>query len=83
MKEDKIKKALPEIEFEGKTVKPNRNGFYKCPFNCHDDRFGAPKWKTEKGFRQHMEKCKGKPSFKNRIDERTAANIAASQSVID
>lgn len=83
---NKEKKVLPEIEFEGKIVRPNRNGVYYCPFNCHnngDGGFGAPKWKTEKGFRQHMEKCKGKPSFKNRIDERTAANIAASQAVID
>lgn len=83
MKANIILKVLPEIKFEGKTVKPSKNGFYRCPFNCHDDRYGAPKWKTEKGFQQHMQKCTGKPSFKTKIDEKTAANIAASQNVID
>ena len=82
MKEMK-KKVLPEIEFEGKIVKPSNLGYYKCPFNCHDERFATPKWKTEKGFRQHMEKCTGKPSYKNKIDEKIFNNIAASQKVID
>ena len=51
------------IEFDGKIVKPNKSGFYKCPFNCGDPRYPKPKWKTEKGFRQHMEKCSKRPSF--------------------
>ena len=51
------------IEFDGKIVKPNKSGFYKCPFNCGDPRYTKPKWKTEKGFRQHMVKCSKRPSF--------------------
>jgi len=53
------------IEFDGKLVKPNKSGFYKCPFNCGDPRYPKPKWKTEKGFRQHMDKCPNSPSFIN------------------
>lgn len=79
----KEKPVLPEIEFEGKIVKQSRNGFYRCPFNCHNGSFGAPKWKTEKGFRQHMEKCTGKPSFKNKVDQKTLDNIEASNKLID
>lgn len=57
---------LPDIEFEGKIIKA-KNGYYKCPFRC-DSHSGYPakKWKTEKGFRQHMEKCTGKPSYFNK-----------------
>lgn len=82
-KQATIKAILPEIEFEGKMVKPYRNGYYYCPFKCHDGSFGAPKWKTEKGFRQHMEKCTGKPSYKNKVDQKTLDNIEASKKVID
>jgi hypothetical protein len=78
---EKVK--LPDIEFEGKKVKPSRMGFYRCPFNCHTTGYPAPKWKTEKGFRQHMEKCTGKPSHKNKIDQKTLDNIEASKKLID
>lgn len=53
---------LPEIDFEGTIVKPSKNGYYKCPFKCHDQRYAAPKWKTEKGFRKHMKKCPKNPA---------------------
>ena len=52
---------LPSIEFEGKTVWPVK-GYYKCPFNCHDKRYPKPKWKTVRGFRNHMDGCGRKPS---------------------
>ena len=54
-------KAL--IEFEGKTVKPNKNGEYKCPFNCGHTGYPVRKWKTEKGFRRHMNNCSQRPSL--------------------
>ena len=52
----------PIIEFEGEKVKPNKQGYYKCPFKCGDPRYPEKKWKTEKGFRKHMEKCPNRPS---------------------
>jgi len=55
------KTALPNIDFEGKVVKPN-SGYYRCPYKCHSSGYPAPKWKTEKGFRSHMEKCPNSPS---------------------
>lgn len=61
---DKPKKpapVLPDIDFEGKLVKSNR-GYYKCPYGCHNSGYPMPKWKTEKGFRGHMAKCKNSPS---------------------
>lgn len=53
---------LPIIDFEGTIVKPTKAGVYMCPFGCGDKRFSAPKWKTEKGFRKHMESCGARPS---------------------
>ena len=53
--------ALPTIDFEGVSVKPSR-GVYRCPFGCGDPRYPVPKWKTEKGFRAHMEQCWRRPS---------------------
>jgi len=43
--------GAPEIDFEGKKV-VCKNGYYKCPFNCSDNRYPARKWKTEAGFRK-------------------------------
>jgi hypothetical protein len=52
-----------EIIFEGVTIKPTKIGVWKCPFGCHtDNRFPAPKWKTEKGFMRHLENCYMRPS---------------------
>jgi len=82
MKRNKEKPILPDIEFEGKIVKPIRNGFYKCPFNCHSGSYGAPKWKTEKGFRGHMDNCIGKPSYKIKIDQRTSEYLESSNKLI-
>jgi hypothetical protein len=66
---------LPDIEFEGKIVKA-KNGYYKCPYHCSSGSgYPTPKWKTEKGFRQHMKKCTGKPSYFNkRIEENKIKN---------
>ncbi|KWA84123.1 hypothetical protein WL29_22425 [Burkholderia ubonensis] len=56
---------LPEIDFDGKRVTPT-NGKYKCPFRCHSSGYPAPTWKTEKGFRKHMESCPSSPSATQR-----------------
>jgi hypothetical protein len=77
------KKVLPEIDFEGKIVKPTKMGNYRCPYNCHRHGYTAPKWKTENGFRRHMEKCTGKPSYKNKLDQREIELIAKNQKFID
>jgi hypothetical protein len=50
------------IEFDGKIVKPDKRGFYRCPFRCGSPNYPQPKWKTEKGFRKHMSKCPNSPS---------------------
>ncbi|KVP96653.1 hypothetical protein WJ97_12275 [Burkholderia ubonensis] len=52
---------LPQIEFDGKLVQP-KNGKYACPFRCHTRGYRAPTWKTEQGFRKHMENCSCSPS---------------------
>lgn len=62
---------LPEIEFEGKTVTA-KNGKYRCPFNCHNHSFPQPTWRTENGFRAHMERCMGSPSAQLRRDQQVA-----------
>ena len=49
------------IEFEGKVVE-KKNGYFKCPYKCGQSGYPQPKWKTENGFRGHMEKCSKKPS---------------------
>ena len=58
-----------EIEFEGIKIKPNKTGYYKCPFGCHtNSSYPKPKWKTEKGFRKHLEGCFMKPSEVEKCD---------------
>jgi hypothetical protein len=53
-----------EVYFEGVKIKPTKAGFYKCPFGCHTNTgYPAPKWKTEKGFIRHLEKCNMRPSL--------------------
>lgn len=66
-------KELPNIDFDGKIVKPNSQGYYKCPYGCGvGSGYPLPKWKTEKGFRQHMEKCSNRPSYvKSKIEKHT------------
>lgn len=72
-----MKKELPIIEFDGKQVKPNKQGVYKCPFKCGNPSYSEPTWKTEKGFRQHMTKCHKRPSFLKDQQEKEAAEQAA------
>ena len=78
---DSTNKIPPPIEFEGRTVKPDKHGFYRCPYACGDARFPARKWKTEAGFRKHMEACLQRPSLvKARAEadeERKAEALAA------
>ena len=69
----KEKKDLIIIHFEGEDVKP-LHGSYRCPFDCGTPGFPKAKWKTEKGFRSHMEKCVKKPSFLERKKEREDKN---------
>jgi len=59
---------LPIIEFEGKKATPKK-GVYKCPFKCGDKRFPTKKWKTEKGFREHMGVCPHRPSLIQRVQD--------------
>lgn len=70
-------KDLPIIEFDGKQVKPNKQGVYKCPFNCGNPSYSTPTWKTEKGFRKHMTTCHKRPSYLKDKQEKEAAEIAA------
>lgn len=66
---------METIDFEGKIVAP-KNGVYKCPYSCHDKRYPAKKWKSEKGFRQHMDTCPGRPSAKAAADKQAAERNA-------
>lgn len=34
---------------------------YRCPYKCWDSRYPAPKWKTEKWYLAHLEKCPNSP----------------------
>lgn len=70
-------KELPEIEFEGKIVKSKR-GIYKCPFKCSaHSSYPERTWKTEKGFRKHMNECPKRPSFEKDKQNKEAAERAA------
>lgn len=72
--------VLPTIEFEGKLVKPVR-GKYKCPHNCHNPAFPAPSWKTENGFRKHMESCSGTPTAVQRKADQVASRAAGAEAM--
>ena len=72
-----MSKELPVIEFDGKQVKPNKHGVYRCPFKCGNTSYKEPTWKTEKGFRQHMTKCHKRPSFLKDKQDKEAAEKAA------
>jgi len=56
------------IMFDGKEVKPKK-GFYYCPFRCGDPLYPRKKWKTERGFRKHMESCSACPSAQTRNEQ--------------
>lgn len=72
---------LPDIDFDGKIVKPKRGAYY-CPHKCRQSVYGQPSWKTEKGFRQHMAKCpKGNASKAEEIDKAKAEEIAKAEFV--
>lgn len=73
--------TLPDIEFEGVTVKPKR-GVYRCPFDCGDKRFGPPSWKTEAGFRKHMARCYQRPSAIAKRTEKTEADEREQQAAV-
>ena len=63
---------LPEIDFEGTAVIPKR-GVYRCPYNCSDPRYPEKKWKTERGFRNHMKSC---PKCPSAVDKRQKIETA-------
>lgn len=75
------RKQLPVIEFEGKQVKPSKSGVYKCPFKCGRRDYAQPSWKTEAGFRKHMENCNQKPSEIKRRQENKEVEDSAFQTV--
>lgn len=52
---------MSDIDFEGVTVRFSK-GHYKCPFCKGGPRYPAKKWKTESGFRKHMQSCYMRPS---------------------
>jgi len=56
-----------------KALKPNRLGFYHCPWGCGNPDFAPPKWKTEAGFRGHLAKCPMRPT----VESVKAARLAA------
>lgn len=59
----KLENDMSEIIFDGVKITQTKAGFWKCPFGCHvDKRYPTPKWKTEKGFIKHLEKCSKTPS---------------------
>jgi hypothetical protein len=41
--------------------------YYRCPYHCGDPRFPQPKWKTEKGYLNHLAKCPNRPEV---VEER-------------
>ncbi len=65
-----------EIEFEGKIVKPNKAGYYKCPYCPPPTNYPSKKWKTVKGFEKHILECYHKPSkTKVRKEEEVRNNL--------
>lgn len=72
----KAKIDLPNLDFEGVLVKPTKSGIYYCPFGCGVPGYPKKKWKTEKGFRQHMEVCSGRPSLIEAASKRRSEMLA-------
>lgn len=52
---------LPIINLDGIEIRP-KGGVYRCPNKCGTKGYPSPKWKTEKGFRSHLDKCYMRPS---------------------
>lgn len=48
--------------FEGVEISRCRDGKYRCPFGCGDERWAKPTWKTKKGIKGHLELCTKQPS---------------------
>jgi hypothetical protein len=64
------------INFEGKEIKPWKDGKYRCPFACHRSDYPRPKWGTKKGFLKHLESCPQTPSAVERRSMSSAENNA-------
>lgn len=51
------------MEIIHENIKIRKKGnYWKCPHDCHDERFPKPKWKTEKAFQRHLNNCHLMPS---------------------
>jgi hypothetical protein len=48
---------------DGIEIKPNKKGYYNCPFGCGHQNYGPLKWKTQKGARKHIENCLRNPKI--------------------
>ena len=56
--------AAIERQIEEAVAKPHA-GVYRCPWDCGTPGYPAPKWKTEAGFRKHLESCRERPTVES------------------
>lgn len=52
-----------------------KGNYWKCPNNCHDERYPKPKWKTEKAFRRHLDNCQLMPSKIKKAEKKEAEKL--------
>ena len=58
------------IHHEGRDIKPDKRGLYRCPFWCGDSRYPRPTFKTGKGLIKHIDACSRNPSvLKKQADD--------------
>jgi hypothetical protein len=54
------------IERQIETAVANvKAGVYRCPWGCGTPGFTAEQWKTEAGFRKHLESCRERPTVES------------------
>ena len=72
---------MESLIFEGKEIKPWKDGKFRCPFNCHRIDYPRPKWATEKGFLKHLEQCQNAPTATKKREDESAIRDEKYQAV--
>lgn len=61
-----------------------KNKVYRCPYNCGTPGYPKPKWKTEKGYKKHIETCHMRPqAVQQRADQRKEKELRDQQVIVE
>jgi hypothetical protein len=52
------------VLYDGVEIPAWRDGLFRCPWKCNEGSlYSQPKWKTEKGFKKHLDECSFNPNL--------------------